>query len=311
MQNRRSNSVAVPERGRFMPAGQILLFGLLVLVALAAVFPGKRLQERLEGSSYSDPLSLAYLAAWLRAQPEQAHLRLVMARRQLGDGAMDAAERTLQPLLQPLAQGSPVRAEAELLQHDILFRRLWQQAPGSPAFMAARQAFLVELTRMQAYEWTPAQLQKFASEAGSLDASDLAQSWLQRLLKVAPERETGIRAELAAMALGRGHYRDAAENYFLAMQHARTLDERRHYFMSGVSALQSGNLLPEAVAAAQLHSPPLGDDPATLEYLVRLMRAANRLDLAQVYMARLLKQRVQVLPTSAPANAPPAKGGAA
>jgi hypothetical protein len=44
-------------------------------------------------------------------------------------------------------------------------------------------------------------------------------------------------------------------------------------------------------AAARQYGRLLENDPDTLVFLVRLMRQANRMDMAEYYVARLLQQR--------------------
>lgn len=292
MQNRRSNSVAAHERRRLMPAGRILLFGLMVSAALLAVFPGERLERRLDSSAFSDPLSIAYLEAWLRAKPEDARLRLILVRRQTVEGALERAKQTLAPLLSDADSDGHYHNDAESLQLDILLQALWRESPGSPAYTAARSAVLLQLEKIADLSWEPSQLEAFANEAIALNAPDQALLFLQRLLETEPYENVHVRSDIAALQLGQGRYRDAAATSFLAMDKAVSRDEKRRQFIAGLSALQSGNLLDDAVAAAQSRWEVLGDDPATLEFLARLARSANRLDLAEFYVSRLLKQRV-------------------
>jgi polysaccharide biosynthesis protein PelB len=292
MQNRRSNSVAVPERRRFMPAGHIFLFGLIVAGTLMAVFPGERLQRRLDSSAFSDPLSIAYLEAWLRARPEDDRLRLVLVRRQAVEGALARAGRTLAPLLGSGASAGYYRNEAESLQLDLLMQALHKQVPGGVAYDRARRAVLQQLERMAGLRWEPAPLEHFAHTAIALDAPDHALLFLRHLLETEPYEGVHIRSDIAALQLAQGHYREAAATHFLAMDHAYSRDEKRQQFMAGLAALQSGNLLDEAMAAADARWELLADDPDTLEFLARLARSANRLDRAEFYVSRLLRQRV-------------------
>ena len=75
----RSSATAEPVRLRFSSSGQTLIFGLTVALILLMMFPGQILQRRLEQSAASDSLTIAYLMAWLRAKPDDQHLRLQLA----------------------------------------------------------------------------------------------------------------------------------------------------------------------------------------------------------------------------------------
>lgn len=301
MQNRRWNSAASPERRRFMPASHILLFGLLLLGALLAVFPGQRLERRLDSSAFADTLSLAYLQAWLRGEPHNARLRLILARRQLLAGEADVAAATLAPLLQGGTADAYYTEAALLLQLDMLEQRLWQQAPGSAAFATARAALLQQLDAVAERPWSAEQLQKFARLAVALQAPEQALRYWRRLLAADPYEAMTAYEGMADLQLAAGHYREAAATHFQAMAVAPDRRLRRQHFLAGLRALQAGDLQAEALAAAQRYEALLADDDVTLEFLARLARAANRLDLAESYVARLLRQS---LPLAAPGVGP-------
>lgn len=289
-----------------MPAGRILLFGLLVLGVLLAVFPGQRLQRHLDSSAFSDPLSIAYLEAWMQAEPDNARLRLILVRRQTVEGNLEAAASTLRPLLADRDADGYYLNDAQALQLDILLQALWREKPETPAYAQARVAVLRQLERMADLSWDPDQTEVFAQQAIALNAPDQAMLFLQRLLETQPYESARVQNDIARLQLAQGRYRDAAATHFLAMQAAGSTEQRRQQFIAGLKVLQSGNLLDDAMAAAQAHWQPLADDAETLEFLARLARSANRLDLAQMYVSRLLRQRVGAAPASAsPTSASP------
>ena len=65
-------------------------------------------------------------------------------------------------------------------------------------------------------------------------------------------------------------------------------DRQRDLYLRGVATLQSGNLLREALTAADAQIGDLADDEQTLKRLARLALAANDPARAQAYMKRLL-----------------------
>lgn len=290
MQNRRSTTAAVPERRRLMPAGRILLFGLAVLLALAAVFPGQQLQRRLETGDFSDALSLAYLQAWLRAQPEKTRLRLVLAERQLTEQHFAEARITLRPLLLAGDLGSEDYRKAQTLFLQVLNGELWQEQPGSADFSRRRSTLLGAMQEMSGSGLPAAQLERFADTAQALGAPEEAEAYWRQLLVAQPGDAALLWQRIAGSQLGRGDYRGAADSYFRAMAVAGSRREQAFHFRAGLAALQSGNLLDVAMQEAEARWLPFADDAVTLEYLARLARAANRLDLAERYVARLLRQ---------------------
>lgn len=290
MQNRRSTTAAVPERRRLMPAGRILLFGLAVLLALAAVFPGQQLQRRLETGDFSDALSLAYLQAWLRAQPEKTRLRLVLAERQTAEQHFAEARITLRPLLLAGEPGSEDYRKAQALFLEVLNGELWAEKPGSAEFSRRRAALLAAMQDLSHTGLPAAQLERFADTALALGAPEQAEVYWRQLLAGQPGEAAALWQRIASSQLGRGDYRGAAVSYFRAMAVAGSRREQAFHFRAGLAALQSGNLLDVAMQEAEARWLPFADDADTLEYLARLARAANRLDLAEHYVARLLRQ---------------------
>lgn len=291
MMNRRSSSIAAPERPRLMPPAQIALFGLLLLLALYLVHAGPDLPQRLQGASFSDPLSLAYLNAWLRAEPENDGLRLRLAEHQARNGRLDLARTTLAPLLGPAGATRGHHVEAEALALDILNRALWRHRPGTPGFVQARRAVLAQMERLAVLPLEPPQLVPYARQAVALGAPELALRFYRRRLASGLPLGMPLYAEIARLQLGLGRYREAAATCLRGMEHATGRAEQRRLFLTALGALQSGNLLPEALAAAERHGRPLADDPETLRFLTRLARRANRPDLAERYVTRLLSPR--------------------
>jgi hypothetical protein len=96
-------------------------------------------------------------------------------------------------------------------------------------------------------------------------------------------------ADAAAAALGQGNYRIAAEFLFGAQARAASRELKRNYFLRALAALQSGNLLREALEAAEKHLGELADDEEVLQVLVRLALAANDPARAERYVRALLR----------------------
>lgn len=292
MKASRFASTAAPDRPRFASPGQILGFGLVVVLALLAVFPDQSLERRLESTAYGDSISLAYLGAWLRAKPDDHHLRLVLARRQIQQGEWRQAEASLTPLLASGEVEGYDRAEAELMLLDLREQQMWRQPPDSPGFAEAKAVFLKQLEVSTDYGWEASRLEAFANQAMALGDTKLGRRLYVRLLKDNPYHSLGWYERIARLDLAEGNYREAANIYFRALPYTLDMEQRRQYLLTGLKILQSGNLLREAVAAGEAHLGPLGNDSQTLLYLIRLALASNRPDLAEKYVARLLKQRV-------------------
>ena len=262
----RSGARIEPDRLRFAGGGQILIFGLTVLLILLLVFPGQILHRRLEHTETSDSLTVAYLLAWLKAKPEDNHLRLQLARHLLATGQADRAWDTLQPLLAAPPLDDRDRYRAELLHLDLLERRLWREKPGSLAFMHLQGDYMTVLRALAANPQFEDRLVWFAGRAEAMGDASLARA----------EGNTAMAGRVLMTAL------DLTERP----------EHRQQLLMQALRDLQAANRLEEALRMAELHLGPSAHDPAVLEFLARLALAANRPDLAQGYVARLLNQRV-------------------
>ena len=108
-----------------------------------------------------------------------------------------------------------------------------------------------------------------------------ADAWRQRLLALGRPIET-------TEPTGPDAYRRRAQSAFDQMNTAASLEQRRTLFFRAIRILQEGNLLMEALTAADAHIGRLAGDRETLIFLTRLALSANRPDLAQVYIRRAL-----------------------
>lgn len=295
----RSGFPAAPERLRFATTGQILGFGLMTSLIFMVIYPEQSLQRHLERSAQTDNVSIAYLLAWLRAKPDDHYLRILLAQRFFDKGQIRESRQTLAPIFKIANLDDKLLAKAELLQLDILERQLWQFKPNSPEFVNAQRHYLKQLRKISHFQWPIARLEIFAKNAFAFGDTVLARELYYQLISSAPDINLVWFDRIAQLYLAEGHYRAAARTFFQAMPHSTSLQQRRSYFLLGIKALQSGNLMPDAVLAGQTYVGVLINDPSILEFLARLALAANRPDLAQQYVALLLKQRISSPSTGA------------
>ena len=284
-------SIAAAERQRLAPPHWLLGFGLMAGLSLLLVFP-QSLESRLASSVRVDPVSLAYLGAWLRAKPDDYPLRLVLAREEMQKGDLQKAVATLGPVLSGVADADS-RLQARELMLALRQRQLWQFRDGTPQYAWARGAYLQQLADLSAdTSWTIPRLQQFADSAFALGDSSLGRRLYLRLITSDP-RSLARYDRLEQLDLGEGNYREAASLCFRALPYTHDINQRRQYFLAGLKVLSSGRLLNEAVAAGLNYVGPLENDSQTLTYLVHLALADQRLDVAARLTSRLLQQHVE------------------
>ncbi|WP_244850359.1 tetratricopeptide repeat protein [Caballeronia sp. SL2Y3] len=281
-----SMSSAQPDRQRLFSPFVVAAFGLLVGLMLVLAFPRERLEERLLEGRQVDTLTVAYLEAWLRIEPDNAEVLTELTQEYLKAQRIADAQKMLRRLSvssDPQAQSSALRTRIDLAETQAYALR-----PGDPA----RAARLAELDALLAEAldkpWDAAQIETYAKKARALNDSALAGRYYERLAQMEPAQAPRWLAEGARLKLAAGDYAGAADAFFAAQAHAATRDDERRLFLSALQALQSANRPADALAAADAHLGFLARDRETLRYLTRLALSAGRPDIADRYARRLL-----------------------
>lgn len=278
------------ERERF--AGPLVICGLVGagLLLLVVLYPEKSLLKLLSSQEVSSPAQRRYLEAVLRLRPDDSSLILVLARSYLASGTPLAALKILDQLREPLSTDQ--RKTSHRMRYQALRQHLLSLPADSSGRSRTQQQFASQIELLLREGASQPELETYRADAVRVGDSASAQR-LQALLK--PAKEVAIAAAApsapasgASAAIALGDYRGAAEFYFAAMQKSSGLRQRRHLFLSGVRALQSGNLMAEALAAGESRINDLAEDRETLLFMARLALAANRPDRSQVYIRRAL-----------------------
>ncbi len=120
-----------------------------------------------------------------------------------------------------------------------------------------------------------------------MNAQKLAGQLYARLAAQDPVHQARWNREVVRFAMYGGDYRGAADGWFRLQANATTFDAQRDCFINGIRALQAGNLLDDALAAAQQHGAAFAHDRQTLVLLLNFARAAHRTDLVDRYAKAL------------------------
>lgn len=276
------------ERERF--AGPLVICGLVGagLLLLVVLYPEKSLLKLLSSQEVSSPAQRRYLEAVLRLRSDDSGLILVLARSYLASGTPLAALKILDQLREPLR--ADLRKTSQRMRYQALRQHLLSLPADSSERSRTRQQFASQIELLLEGASRP-EIETYRADAVRVGDSASAQR-LQALLKpvnaVAIAAAPSAPASGASAAIARGDYRGAAEFYFAAMQKSSGLRQRRHLFLSGVRALQSGNLMAEALAAGESRINGLTEDRETLLFMARLALTANRPDRSQIYIRRAL-----------------------
>ncbi|PUA17487.1 tetratricopeptide repeat protein [Glaciimonas sp. PCH181] len=281
------------KRERLVHPFFIALFGALIAFTLGLMLPHERLVQRLKNAE-GNALSVAYLEAWLRIKRDDLELVSVLARQYIQSGRLTEADPLVARLL--TATDPTIRGNALLLEIQIAEQRAYALQPEDPQRIALLEKIGTMMTQAKTFTWEPVTLQNLAVKSRALNLLDLSAEFYRRLALVDPKHAGEWQMLAGELSLENSKYRDAANASFAAQAASTSLAEQRTYFLSGLRALQAGNLMQLAMSEAQEHAGPyLENDAETLRFLTNLARSANRPDLAEKYAKRLLS----VMQTSA------------
>ena len=287
---RRSNSTAQPaERPFLAPIWLIALLAAIIGIVLFLIYPRQDLERRI-ASAPNSAISTAYLDNLLRSDPDNPHLRLLLARRQLQAGDTGKARETLQPALDSNDTGLHREALWVLWElSEINLSRL-------PAKAGTQRQQLRDELRRQLHvlvnePWPTDRQMELASKAFQLEDRALGAELYQKLAKAIddPTKAAALFEQAAAEALASGDYRGCAELFILARNKTPDVAKARRHFHSAVKALQSGNQMLAALELGEREIGVLADDPETLFMMTNLARAAGQPGMAERYVRRLLQ----------------------
>ncbi len=256
-------------RARLVSPLTLTSLAVAVAATLLVLYPRQQLLDRIFQARRDDPLTIGYLVNLIRVDPTNAKTTLLLAEARL---AQNRPADTLQ-LIAPLesASDAPLRRRAKLLHAAAL--------PSAPA----RAAYL---RRHMNETWEHDELLRIAD--GTRGAQDPILRSIIYTRLAAVERNPAWFVRTAKAMLGEGDYRLSSQLWFTARRHAATRADARAWYLEGVRTLQSGNLLAEAIAAAEAQLGDLADDEDTILALVKIALASGRPDLAQRWIKRVL-----------------------
>ncbi|MGB0908784.1 MAG: tetratricopeptide repeat protein [Nitrospirales bacterium] len=273
---------------RLFSLWSIALFAVGIVLVLMVLFPKQRIFNQVAQASQASTASTFFLENLLKAKPDDADLRLLLANHQLELGNIELSEGTLSSLLN--IDNADVWLRAQLLKVRILEIQTFAFAEGSQKRrhgmnLIGSQIELI-LDHIPAPE--PDVLVRLAQSALQVGHGHVAQSIYEQLGRGTTPHTATWYAKAAELALGQRDYQSAASFYFSAQQQESSQSKQREYYLAALKTLQSGNLLQEAVQQAELHLGDLRNDEATLFFLVSLGRAAGNGAFAQKYVKDLL-----------------------
>ncbi|WP_215781472.1 tetratricopeptide repeat protein [Paludibacterium sp. B53371] len=292
-----SMSPVKPERLRLLPPYQLAGLALLLVLLLALVFPRTSLQGRLLGQPQSDQLAIAYLEAWQRVEPDNPDVLGTLTREYLKGQRAGDAHRLIARL--KASRDPATRQDALLIEIGLAQTAVFSARDAELRALRSDELALL-LQQALPLPWQNSQLEALAETARQGGVQHLTPRFYAQLAQREPARAAHWWRKTGEVLLAQRQYLAAARACFAAQQHETDSARQRQDFLAGLRALQMGNLLPEAMQAAEQHAGKLLDDAETLRFLTRLALASGRPDLAEDYVRRLLKAAPPALPDPQP-----------
>ncbi len=288
------------KRPRIAPGWLVCLLAGVVLLTIYGVSPRGALRQRVASVGAPSELSVAYLEAWSKVRPDNEEFLSLLGAQYSYLGRTADTER-IAARMDALGTDD-MRRTATMLRLSAAEQRTFAIAEDDPRRAGELSDLRTHLKEAAKLQWAPKDLEWLAQRSAAVGLPDLAMQLYARLSANDPDGRTKWDTQITRYALEVGDYRAAADAWFRQQAVARTRDEQRRCFVAGVRALQSGNLLDEALAAADAHGGKLADDPATLVVLLNLARAANRPQAVDRY-AKMLARYASIGPREMPPEA--------
>lgn len=245
-----STSPATPDRQRLFSPAVILVLGLLVGVMLVLAFPREKIESRLLAGAKVDSLTIAYLEAWLRVDPDNAEVLSELTREYLKGQRLSDATRILERLAR--SNDPNARQSALAIRMSIAQQRLYSLKPNDPARPARMRELDTLLHETLDFRWDNEQLKMLAQQARGLNDNDLAARYYTLLAKSDPEHGREWLAALAQAQLGNQQHRAAADAWFAAQAQATTRDDRRAAFIAAARISAISPTIPRPCASSRI-----------------------------------------------------------
>ena len=277
-----------PQRGRERFASPVAVFGMFAafILLLVVLFPQREILALLQTSQLGNPVAMHYLRALSGIRPTDGDLQLSYAEALVAAGRFGAAL--------PVLDAATAHLPSSRLRHCLELRLvilqglLQEMAVNSLEYGKFKSEYAATARRLSGSGTSLVDLQPYLGQprfSGTAEALAFLEG-KEETLQNQPAPLAMV--DTPESALAAGDYRKSAHLLFDAMDRETSIDRRRQLFLKAIRTLQSGNLLDEALAAADRNIDGLANDRTTLLSLTRLALAANRPVKAQEYVKRAL-----------------------
>lgn len=275
------------QRERLSPFIVVLLLGSSVLVALVAAFQRDSQQSDYFSGEPASELTVSYLEAWLRLQPDSPQRLMLLGEQYLKLNRRQQALALAEHMEQLGSADDSMEKQALYLRVNVA-QQLAYEVPAHDSQREPRlEKLRNELLGTLDYRWSIRQQTEFATSAAQAGAYEVALDYYRQLAKADTENALHWHQLAANLAFSRQEYEEAADSLFAAAALSRGQAQEREYFLRALAVLESGDRAELACTLAEQHIGSLGNDRQVVIYLLNLARMANRTDLINKYAQKL------------------------
>lgn len=267
----------------FLPTWVILSFISAILILFWLLFPDKQLRVQVLNATPGQPIAAYYLPHLIDNHPKDIALRFALIREEI---ALHHWQAALQQI-NKLSDFPGTAIERNILIFQLNYTKAFQISDNMEKQKAIQQ-LRKDIQQFKNVALSQQQLNYLAPTALSLNEPMLALGFYKQYSNI---NEVNVFRTIAKTALGVSDYSYSAKNSLLAMQHEKDVNLQRLDIHRALMALQMGSLFQQGIdLIAQLPESVI-NNKEMLIYLTKYCLAANRPDLAQIYITRALAMR--------------------
>lgn len=257
-----------------------------VVVLCIILFPNHLITEQVLTLTQPEPITVTYLTQLIQANPTQLAYKIALAQQEMGLHHWQQAEA----LINDLALDETQQDQVSRLQFMNAFTKAYALPKGverEKALAALKPAILALLN----LDLSANQCHELGDLALKLNAPATALAFYEKVVNLEGEQSPSFYRDIGDTAMQTSQYKLAANYYWQASVRESQIELQRKDIILALKAYQSGNLMQDGANLLTHLSNEVIDNEAMLVFLTKYAIAANRPDLAEVYIKRVLLQQ--------------------
>ncbi len=273
------------QRSRLLRPTTLILLAVAVGIMLLLLFPKVDFSDPAL-SAEPNELTTGYLRVMLRSRPDDARLRLLLAKNQLALARLQKCRKTLLPLLE---MGGGVGRKARLLDLEVT-KALYHGKEGTPEGKRLFARAKAQLAALRNENLRPSELRRLTQISLELGLPGITGELFDRLAASDPEDRPNRYATAARWYLAAGRYSLAARALLRASITARKPAHRLAHALKAVDVWVGAGDPRRALLQARSLMPRFPGEVLLMERTIALARATGHNRLAFQLNAELLKK---------------------